>query len=132
MLSIVGARRWIATIMVLWGIASTATMFATGPTSLYLSAHTGWHYPAGFVRHSAVFNLLVPAYFRARANALFMVAMPVTTALGRSVSGYILLLDGVMALKGWQWLFLLEGFPSVLLASWCGSGLMTHRTKLSG
>ncbi len=56
-----------------------------------------------------------PAYFRARANALFMVAMPVTTALGSIVSGYILSLDGVMALKGWQWLFLLEGFPSVLL-----------------
>ena len=43
------------------------------------------------------------------------VAMPVTTAVGSIVSGYILSLDGVMALKGWQWLFLLEGFPSVLL-----------------
>lgn len=56
-----------------------------------------------------------PAYFRARANALFMIAMPVTTALGSLVSGYILSLDGIMSLKGWQWLFLLEGFPSVLL-----------------
>ncbi|EFV6096778.1 aldolase/citrate lyase family protein [Shigella dysenteriae] len=48
-------------------------------------------------------------------DGVFMVAMPVTTALGSIVSGYILSLDGVMALKGWQWLFLLEGFPSVLL-----------------
>ena len=56
-----------------------------------------------------------PAHYRARANALFMIAMPVTMALGSLVSGYILSMDGLMALKGWQWLFLLEGLPSVLL-----------------
>lgn len=59
MLSIVGARRWIATIMVLWGIASTATMFATGPTSLYVLRILVGITEAGFLRHSAVFNLLV-------------------------------------------------------------------------
>jgi ACS family 4-hydroxyphenylacetate permease-like MFS transporter len=115
MLSIVGARRWIATIMVLWGIASTATMFATGPKALYPAHAGGDHrgrFPAGY---PAVPDLLVPGLFRARANALFMIAMPVTTALGSIVSGYILSLDGLLNLHGWQWLFLLEGFPSVLL-----------------
>lgn len=116
MLSIVGARRWIATIMVLWGIASTATMFATGPTSLYVLRILVGITEASFLPGILLYlTFWFPAYFRARANALFMVAMPVTTALGSIVSGYILSLDGVMALKGWQWLFLLEGFPSVLL-----------------
>jgi ACS family 4-hydroxyphenylacetate permease-like MFS transporter len=56
-----------------------------------------------------------PARYRARANALFMIAMPVTMALGSLASGYILNMDGLLNLKGWQWLFLLEGFPSVIL-----------------
>ena len=100
MLSIVGARRWIATIMVLWGIASTATMFATGPTSLYVLRILVGITEAGFLPGILLYlTFWFPAYFRARANALFMVAMPVTTALGSIVSGYILSLDGVMALR---------------------------------
>ncbi|EMI5491041.1 4-hydroxyphenylacetate permease [Providencia stuartii] len=116
MLGIVGARRWIATIMVLWGIASTATMFATGPTSLYVLRMLVGVAEAGFLPGILVYlTYWFPAYFRARANALFMVAMPVTMAFGSLASGYILELDGVLDLKGWQWLFLLEGFPSVIL-----------------
>lgn len=116
MLGIVGARRWIATIMVLWGIASTATMFATGPTSLYVLRMLVGVAEAGFLPGILVYlTYWFPAYFRARANALFMVAMPVTMAFGSLASGYILGLDGVLNLKGWQWLFLLEGFPSVIL-----------------
>ncbi|STJ31307.1 putative 4-hydroxyphenylacetate permease hpaX [Escherichia coli] len=94
MLSIVGARRWIATIMVLWGIASTATMFATGPTSLYVLRILVGITEAGFLPGILLYlTFWFPAYFRARANALFMVAMPVTTALGSIVSGYILSLE---------------------------------------
>lgn len=116
MLGIVGARRWIATIMVLWGLASTATMFATGPTSLYVLRMLVGITEAGFLPGILLYlTYWFPAFFRARANALFMIAMPVTTALGSIVSGYILSLDGVLNLHGWQWLFLLEGFPSVLL-----------------
>ncbi|MEY1577664.1 4-hydroxyphenylacetate permease [Providencia manganoxydans] len=116
MLGIVGARRWIATIMVLWGIASTATMFATGPTSLYVLRMLVGVAEAGFLPGILVYlTYWFPAYFRARANALFMVAMPVTMAFGSLASSYILELDGVLDLKGWQWLFLLEGFPSVIL-----------------
>ncbi|ENU1226828.1 4-hydroxyphenylacetate permease [Providencia rettgeri] len=116
MLGIVGARRWIATIMVLWGIASTATMFATGPTSLYVLRMLVGVAEAGFLPGILVYlTYWFPAYFRARANALFMIAMPVTMAFGSLASGYILGMDGILNLKGWQWLFLLEGFPSVIL-----------------
>ncbi|MBI6549612.1 4-hydroxyphenylacetate permease [Xenorhabdus lircayensis] len=116
MLGIVGARRWIATIMVLWGIASTATMFATGPTSLYILRMLVGIAEAGFLPGILVYlTYWFPAYYRARANALFMVAMPVTMAFGSLASGYILEMDGIWNLRGWQWLFLLEGFPSVLL-----------------
>ncbi|MDN6228113.1 MAG: MFS transporter, partial [Enterobacterales bacterium] len=83
MLGIVGARRWIATIMVLWGLASTATMFATGPHSLYVLRMIVGITEAGFLPGILVYlTYWFPAYFRARANALFMIAMPVTTALG--------------------------------------------------
>ncbi|WP_237387858.1 4-hydroxyphenylacetate permease [Xenorhabdus sp. Sc-CR9] len=116
MLGIIGARRWIATIMVLWGIASTATMFATGPTSLYILRMLVGIAEAGFLPGILVYlTYWFPAYYRARANALFMIAMPVTMAFGSLISGYILEMDGIWNLRGWQWLFLLEGFPSVLL-----------------
>ncbi len=116
MLGIVGARRWIAIIMVLWGIASTCTLFATGPGSLYVLRMIVGITEAGFLPGILLYlTWWFPAWYRARANALFMIAMPVTMMLGSAVSGYILALDGVMNLKGWQWLFLLEGLPSVLL-----------------
>ncbi len=116
MLSVVGARRWIAILMVVWGIASTATMFATGPNSLYVLRMLVGIAEAGFLPGLLLYlTFWFPAHYRARANALFMIAMPVTMALGSLASGYILNLDGVMNLKGWQWLFLLEGFPSVIL-----------------
>jgi len=116
MLGIVGARRWIAIIMVIWGVASTATMFATGPNSLYMLRMLVGIAEAGFLPGLLLYlTYWFPAYYRARANALFMIAMPVTMALGSLASGYILSMDGLLDLRGWQWLFLLEGFPSVLL-----------------
>lgn len=118
MLSIAGARRWIAILMVVWGIASTATMFATGPHSLYVLRMLVGIAEAGFLPGLLLYlTYWFPAYYRARANALFMIAMPVTMALGSLASGYILNMDGMWNLKGWQWLFLLEGFPSVLLGA---------------
>ncbi|WP_315709923.1 4-hydroxyphenylacetate permease [Brenneria uluponensis] len=116
MLGIVGARRWIATIMVLWGIASTCTMFASSPHTLYALRMLVGITEAGFLPGILVYlTWWFPAYYRARANALFMIAMPVTMMVGSILSGYILALDGVMNLKGWQWLFMLEGGPSLIL-----------------
>ena len=121
MLGIVGARRWIAGIMVLWGIASTCTMFATSATTLYLLRMLVGIAEAGFLPGILVYlTWWFPAYYRARANALFMIAMPVTMMVGSLLSGYVLALDGVWNVKGWQWLFMLEGLPSVILgvATW--------------
>jgi ACS family 4-hydroxyphenylacetate permease-like MFS transporter len=112
----VGARRWMTIIMIAWGLASTATMFAHDARSLYIFRIVVGITEAGFLPGMLLYlTYWFPAVYRARANTLFMIAMPVTTALGSVVSGYILGLDGVRGLAGWQWLFLLEGLPSVCL-----------------
>jgi ACS family 4-hydroxyphenylacetate permease-like MFS transporter len=112
----IGARRWIGAIMIAWGLASTATMFATDATSLYILRILVGITEAGFLPGMLVYmTLWFPAAYRARANALFMIAMPVTAAFGSALSGYILSMDGILDLKGWQWLFALEGMPSAIL-----------------
>jgi len=112
----VGARRWIGTIMIAWGLASTATMFATSPDTLYLLRVLVGITEAGFLPGMLLYlTLWFPAAYRARANALFMIAMPVTAAAGSALSGYILALDGALGFRGWQWLFMLEGLPSAIL-----------------
>jgi len=112
----IGARRWIATIMVAWGLASTATMFATSPQTLYVLRILVGITEAGFLPGMLLYlTYWFPGAYRARANALFMIAMPVTAAVGSALSGYILGLEGTWGLKGWQWLFLLEGLPSAIL-----------------
>lgn len=112
----IGARRWIGAIMIAWGLASSATMFATNPTTLYLLRVLVGITEAGFLPGMLLYlTLWFPAAYRARANAMFMIAMPVTAAVGSALSGFILGLDGVAGLKGWQWLFMLEGLPSALL-----------------
>lgn len=91
-------------------------MFATSPHTLYILRMLVGIAEAGFLPGILVYlTRWFPAYHRARANALFMIAMPVTMMLGSILSGYILALDGLWNLKGWQWLFLLEGLPSVVL-----------------
>jgi ACS family 4-hydroxyphenylacetate permease-like MFS transporter len=116
MLARIGARRWIGSIMIAWGLASSATMFATNAHTLYLLRVLVGIAEAGFLPGMLLYmTLWFPPAYRARANAMFMIAMPVTAALGSALSGYILGLDGVAGLKGWQWLFMLEGLPSALL-----------------
>ncbi|WP_322029666.1 MFS transporter [Paraburkholderia sp. J76] len=116
MLARVGARRWISFIMIAWGLASTATMFATNATTLYWLRMLVGVTEAGFLPGMLLYlTCWFPSAWRARANALFMIAMPVTAALGSAVSGFILKLDGHAGLAGWQWLFVLEGMPAALL-----------------
>src|SRR6266403_2113504 len=112
----VGARRWIGSIMIAWGLASTATMFATSATTLYWLRVLVGITEAGFLPGMLLYmTYWFPSAYRARANALFMIAMPVTAAVGSAISGTILGLDGAYGLKGWQWLFLLEGLPASIL-----------------
>jgi len=112
----VGARRWIARIMVTWGIASTLTLFAIGPNSLYLIRCLVGIAEAGFLPGVLLYlTYWFPATYRARANSLLMIAMPITSALGSVASGLILQMNGVAGLAGWQWLFLIEGVPTIFL-----------------
>ncbi|MCE7763097.1 MFS transporter [Pseudomonas putida] len=112
----VGARKWIGSLMIAWGLASTATLFATDASSLYLLRILVGITEAGFLPGVLLYlTFWFPAAYRARANALFMIAMPFTAGFGSALSGLILGLEGVWGLHGWQWLFLLEGMPSVIM-----------------
>ncbi len=112
----IGARRWISSLMVIWGVASSATMFATDAHTLYALRVAVGIAEAGFLPGMLLYlTYWFPAAYRARANALFMLAMPVTAALGSAVSGVLLGLNGQGGLRGWQWMFLLEGSPAAIL-----------------
>jgi len=116
MLARLGARTWLARIMITWGIASTATAFATGETSLYGLRLLVGIAEAGFLPGVLLYlTYWFPQAYRARANGFFMVAQPLTIAFGSLLSGYILRMDGALGIAGWRWLFILEGVPSVLL-----------------
>jgi ACS family tartrate transporter-like MFS transporter len=111
-----GARVWIASIMITWGLVAAAMVFVRGPLSLYglrflLGAAEAGFFPGIIYYLSGWF----PAAERARAVARFMVAIPVSGVLGGPLSGALLGLNGRLGLAGWQWLFLLEGLPAVVL-----------------
>lgn len=117
MLARLGARVWIARIMLTWGVASTAMIFVSGPMSFYglrllLGAAEAGFFPG------LIFYLThwFPARERARAVALFMTATAMAGVIGAPLSSALLRLDGAFGLRGWQWLFLIEGLPAILLA----------------
>jgi len=112
-----GARRWIARIMVSWGLVSTLTAWAVTPAGYFAARILLGIAEAGFFPGVIFFmTAWFPATLRARVVAWFMMAIPVATMLGNLASGLILdRMEGVAGLAGWQWLFILEGLPSVLL-----------------
>jgi ACS family tartrate transporter-like MFS transporter len=112
----VGARLWIARIMITWGILSVAMMFVQGPLSFYVLRFLLGVAEAGFLP-GIIYYLghWYPAKDRARAVSWFMLAIPLSTVVGGPLAGIILELDGWHGLTGWQWLFLLEGVPAVVL-----------------
>jgi ACS family 4-hydroxyphenylacetate permease-like MFS transporter len=115
-----GSRRWIARIMITWGIASAATALAVGAWSLYGLRFLVGVAEAGF--QPGMFLIITfwfPQAFRGRAYALFLIGAPVTIALASTVSGFILGMDGFLGLAGWRWLFILEGMPAVVLGIVC-------------
>ena len=111
----VGARRWIAGIIVVWGLISSSTIFVTTPRGFYVLRFLLGVAEAGFFP-GMILHLRnwFPAQSRARAVALFMAAAPVSGIIGGPISGALL---GIHAagLAGWQWLFLLEGAPAIFL-----------------
>lgn len=112
-----GARRWIARIMISWGLASMATCLASGPTGLYVARAVLGMAEAGFVPGVLLYlTYWFPAARRGRATALFMTAQPLAIAVGSPLSGLILgHMDQVAGMSGWQWLFIIEAAPTVLL-----------------
>lgn len=117
MLARLGARVWIARIMFTWGLASTAMIFVTGPLSFYglrllLGAAEAGFFPGLILYLTRWF----PARERARAVALFMTATAMAGVIGAPLSSALLQFDGALGLRGWQWLFLVEGLPAMLLA----------------
>jgi ACS family tartrate transporter-like MFS transporter len=112
----VGARRWIARIMIVWGLVSMATMFISDVTSFMIARVVLGLAEAGFFPGIVLYlTYWVPAAERARTNALFMMAAPVSVIVGAPVSEAIMRMNGMLGLHGWQWLFLLEGAPAVIL-----------------
>jgi ACS family tartrate transporter-like MFS transporter len=116
MLERMGARLWISRIMISWGLVSMAMMFIVGEWSFYAMRILLGVAEAGFFPGMVLYlTYWVPAAERAKTGALFMTAAPVAVLIGAPVSEALLALDGRLGLKGWQWLFLVEGFPAVVL-----------------
>ena len=112
----VGARRWISRIMISWGVISAAMMFVRTTPTLYVLRFLLGAAEAGFFP-GVVYYLShwYPEGQRARAIAAFMTAVPVSGVIGGPLSGALLTLNGLFGLAGWQWLFLVEGTPAILL-----------------
>jgi ACS family tartrate transporter-like MFS transporter len=112
----VGARYWIARIMITWGLIATAMMFVRTPLQFYGLRFLLGVAEAGFAPGIIYYlNGWFPAAQRARALSCFLLAVPISAAIGNPLSAWLLELDGLRGLAGWQWLFLLEGIPPVLL-----------------
>jgi len=111
-----GARLWIARIMITWGIVGAATAFIVGPYSYYFSRFLLGAAEAGFFPGVILYlTYWFPKNYRARIVAMFMVAVPLSSFVGSPVSALLLQMDGVLGLHGWQWLFIMEGIPAVML-----------------
>ena len=113
----VGARVWIARIMVTWGIVSGCMMFITGATSFFITRFLLGVAEAGFFPGVLLyFTYWFPAAYRARVISALFLAVPGSNAAAAAISGALLQLDGVLGLAGWKWVFLIESLPAVLLA----------------
>lgn len=113
----VGARMWIARIMITWGIISGSMMFVRGELSFYVLRFLLGAAEAGFFPGIILYlSYWYPSERRAKITALFMTAIPVSLVFGGLVSGWIMRsLSGLVGLPGWQWLFLAEAAPSVII-----------------
>ena len=113
----VGARLWIARIMISWGLVSAATVFVTSPTGFYFMRFLLGAAEAGFFPGIVLYlTYWFPARRRAAMMALFMAAVPLSGVVGGPFSGWIMqTLPGVQGLAGWQWMFIGEALPSILV-----------------
>lgn len=124
----IGARRWLGLIMIAWGLTSASTMFVRSAGPFYVLRFLLGLVESGFFPGVILYlTFWYPAARRARMVALFMMAIPLSGLVGGAVSGWILdHLADTGALHGWQWLYLIEGLPSVL------AGLAAMRFLVDG
>ena len=112
----VGARRWIARIMVSWGVVSAAMALVSGTWSFMGLRFLLGCMEAGFFPGIILYlTYWFPREHRAKVVGIFMIAIPISSLLGSPVSGALLGMDGIWGLRGWQWLFVLEAIPAILL-----------------
>ena len=112
----VGARIWIARVMITWGLISGAMAFVQGPNSFYALRFLLGAAEAGFFPGIILYlSYWFPARQRAAVTAIFMAAAPLSTVLGSPVSGALLEMHGVLGLSGWQWMFIIEAVPALIL-----------------
>src|ERR1700732_3259723 len=112
----VGARIWIARVMISWGLISGAMAFVQGPNSFYTLRFLLGAAEAGFFPGIILYlSYWFPARQRAAVTAIFMAAAPLSTVLGSPVSGALLEMHGLLGLAGWQWMFIIEAVPAVFL-----------------
>jgi MFS transporter, ACS family, tartrate transporter len=116
----VGARRWIARIMITWGVLAAGMALVTGPRSLYVMRFLLGAAEAGFFPGVILYlTYWFPSEYRARIIGLFTVAIPLSSFLGSPISAALLGADGWLAIRGWQWMFILEALPAVFLGLAC-------------
>lgn len=114
----IGARRWMSLLLMVWGALSALMMFVQTPRGFYVARFLLGSAEAGFFPGVILYlKYWFPASAQARAVAQFMAASPVSSVVGGPISGAIMGLHNVRGLAGWQWLFLLEGAPAVLLGA---------------
>lgn len=119
-----GARKWIARIMVTWGLVSAGTALVTGQNSLFVLRFLLGAAEAGFFPGVLLYlTYWIPSAYRARIIAIFMVSVPLASFIGSPISAMLMRLEGAMGLHGWQWLFILEGLPTVAMGLVCLSFL---------
>ncbi|TFD70298.1 MFS transporter [Cryobacterium gelidum] len=111
-----GARKWIARILISWGILASAMSLVTGETTFYIVRFLLGAAEAGFFPAILFYlTLWFPAAQRVAVIGIFILAQPVSNALGAPVSALLLNMDGIMGLHGWQWLYIIEGIPAIVL-----------------
>jgi MFS family permease len=112
-----GASRWIARIMFTLGLCAAGMAFVQGETSFYVVRLLLGAAEAGFYPGVLFFlTLWFPSAYRARIMGIFIAAIPISGIAGAPLSGWLLSLDGLAGLQGWQWLFLVEAIPAILLS----------------
>src|ERR1700754_4702562 len=112
----VGARLWIARIMITWGLLAGATAFVTGTTSFAVLRFLLGLAEAGFLPGLILyFTYWLPSYPHARVVFGFLVGLPIAVAVGSPISTALLSLDGWLGLRGWQHMYLFEGVPTMIL-----------------